>query len=133
MSLSVTFQPSSSWSTRPQRTSVTYKKRRSVSSKPAPLPPPGDAFEVDDLLLGEEAPADVQFTTSRPKEMKPRTWYTVLTYVHLPNAAGEVHKDSGKRLRSHAAESTKGMGKATTVIKRGTEIEIVPDCAGLPL
>jgi hypothetical protein len=85
---------------------------------------------VDDLLLGEEAPADVQFTTYHPKEMKPRTWYTVLTYVHLPDAAGDVHKDSRRRLVSHAAEYSKGMGKATTVVKRGSEIEIVPELAG---
>lgn len=110
---------------------VARKRRRNSSGQPPSMPePPRPASGGDELWLGGEAPGDVQFTIYHPKEIKPRRWYAVLVYVHLPDAIREVQTDSRTHLGSDAAEYGKGRGQTTTVIKRGAEIVVVPELPG---
>ncbi len=81
-------------------------------------------------LPGGKAPGDVRFTAYHPKEIKPQTWYALLAYAHVPEAFDAVQEDSRTRLGAAAASYGKGKGEATTVIKRGAEITVVPELPG---
>ena len=116
------------------------KASSGTTPKPAPTaalsptsPPPASpqtSGGLETLLLGGEAPGDVVFTAYHPKEITPRTWYTLLAYAHLPEALREVQNDSQTRLGSAAGDYGRGKGTATAVVKRGAEIVVVPELAG---
>lgn len=82
------------------------------------------------LQLGGERPTDVSFTVHHPKEITPRTWSTLLAYAHTPDALAAVQNDSRARLGGDPDGYGRGTGAATTVVRRGAEITVVPELAG---
>jgi hypothetical protein len=72
----------------------------------------------------------VQFSVYHPKELAPGEWHPLLAYVHLPDTLADVQKDSQARLGAEAADYGRGKGAATAVIRRETEILVVPELPG---
>ena len=103
------------------------KGRKAVPKTPTPAAGGG---AKDSPVPGGKAPGEVRFTAYHPKEIKPRTWYALLAYAHVPEAFDAVQEDSRTRLGAAAASYGKGKGEATTVIKRGAEITVVPELPG---
>ncbi|AMY09468.1 Bacterial DNA-binding protein [Luteitalea pratensis] len=82
------------------------------------------------LLLGGEAPTDVHFTAYHPKEIPVTSWSSVLVYAHVPSAAEAVERDRNLRFGADTALHAPAHAKATSVIRRGAAIAVVPELTG---
>jgi hypothetical protein len=77
-----------------------------------------------------EAYESVDFTLFHSAQVLPKKWYKLLAYVHLPSVFKLVSADSRRELGAQAKEFVKSHDRATRPIKRGAEIEIVPELPG---
>jgi DNA-directed RNA polymerase specialized sigma24 family protein len=77
-------------------------------------------------MTAAEAPAQAQFTAYYPRSTNPRTWNTILAYMHVADALQLVESDSRRRL----SEAGGRIGRRTTIkrvaIARGAKILVVP-------
>lgn len=71
----------------------------------------------------------IEFTVCHPHELRPKDWYTLLAYVHFPQARKMVDSDCKERLKEEISYGRRSE-KATQEIARGSEILIVPELPG---
>jgi hypothetical protein len=89
-----------------------------------PPPPPHSRGQ-------EEAPPptleEVCFTSIYPKEAQVETWQTLLVYAHVLSAIDALRKDA-QRFAEQIPSPKEVSAPASTPLKRGTELTIVPSC-----
>ena len=79
---------------------------------------------------GGETTDDVAFSAYHPTSIVAERWHKLLVYAHLPDALEEVKEDSRATLRGEAGDHRRGKGGATSVIRRGAELTVVPELPG---
>ena len=76
-------------------------------------------------------PSPVEFSVSYPRSVAPQTWYTLLTYVHVPEATSAVQNHSKLILGRERAKSYLSVGqRPTKSVERGAQITVVPEFPG---
>jgi len=103
----------------------------SDTKQPAPtgaVPKPTSPKPMD--KPSDESIDEVSFTAYYPKEGKVDTWHTLLVYAHVLAALETVRKDAQK-FEDEIKPAKVTTSKASTQIARGTDITIVPACAGI--
>ncbi len=76
-------------------------------------------------------PSPVEFSISYPRTIAPQTWYTLLTYVHVPEATSAVENHTKLILGRERAKSYLSTGQRPTKgVGRGAEITVVPEFPG---
>jgi hypothetical protein len=107
---------------------------KSIPKSPVPAPSaqpePIAASSPAETATSAEPAQPVHFTVYHPKEIRPKVWYKLLAYVHLPNALETVQEDRLLYLGPQAEDYGRGPGQATVDIARGAEITIVPELPG---
>ena len=94
-----------------------YLRRRVVAGGGGPVTPP--------------RPSTVEFTVSYPRSITRQTWYTLLTYVHVPEAASAVQNHTDLILGSERLKSYLSVGKRPTKsVEPGAQITVVPEFPG---
>jgi hypothetical protein len=88
------------------------------------------ALQAYNALNARASAARIQFTAYHPKDVRPETWYTLLAYVHLPEALAAVQSDSRTRLGPQAGNAGQGRSQATQTIAHGAEMVVVPELPG---
>jgi hypothetical protein len=100
----------------------------------------GDQLEEAQPALGGAAAAeppaaiptdDVRFTAFFPKEATVETWYTLLVYAHVEAALAKVQADAARFKDEMAGVPREARAATPARLARGTEIAIVPTCAGV--
>lgn len=89
-----------------------------------------DLTEISTKLEGLQEIVNHMFSSYYPAQIKPRTWYDMLVYVHTDSAGGNVKMDSEKQLKERELFSAKSVA-TDKKIPLETEISIVPylpDC-----
>ena len=71
----------------------------------------------------------VQFSVYHFQELSPGRWYTLLSYIHLPNLREIIDADCKRRIPSKELLRQQ-TGDANQLIARETEIRIVPELLG---
>jgi len=80
---------------------------------------------------GTQTPSPVEFSVSYPRSIAPQTWYTLLAYVHMPEATSAVRDHSKLILGRERAKNYLSIGeRPTKTVERGAQITIVPDFPG---
>ncbi|MBN2119151.1 MAG: toll/interleukin-1 receptor domain-containing protein [Anaerolineales bacterium] len=87
----------------------------------------GEIFKTDSSARMEE---EVHFTALHAKGGKVEAWQTLLVYVHTAAALDQVRADA-KRLADEIQTPREVSTPASSGLKRGTEITIVPTCEGV--
>ena len=82
------------------------------------------------LLLGGESSEDVALSAYHPTSIAAQHWYKLLVYAHVPESLNDVQADSRARLRGEPGGYKRGKGSATSVIRRGAEMVVVPELPG---
>jgi serine/threonine protein kinase len=103
-----------------------YNKQKQEESKAQSKPAPPKASHKNP----DESVDEVSFTAYHPKEGKVDTWHTLLVYAHIVAALETVRKDAQK-FEDEIKPAKVTTSKASTQIAQGTDITIVPACAGI--
>ncbi len=86
------------------------------------------SFDVSDFT--EPAPEEVAFTSMYPREVGVETWNTLLVYAHLTSALESVRRDA-ERFKDQLFGQKETSTPASTLLARGTELTIIPQCEGV--
>jgi hypothetical protein len=104
-------------------------------AKPLPSPPssrgqeeaPPPRARAEPPASDPSQPEEVCFTSIYPKEGQVETWQTLLVYAHVLSAMDALRKDA-KRFAEQIPSPKEVSAPASTPLKRGTELTIVPSC-----
>jgi hypothetical protein len=84
---------------------------------------------LEEVPKGGPPQTPVQFSVYHPQDMHPRQWYTLLSYIHLPDLKETVEADSRTRLAPEEVFRQR-TADANQLIARETEIRVVPELSG---